>query len=321
MHLFASLFLSFALLSNEAVCYSDLGHRTVALLARKYLSKAAVKYYDGILANTEGFEFDDAATWADTVKRARPWTKTWHYIDARDIGEDKSTSPQNCKLEFPSDCDAQKQGCIISALNNQTSIFMNSSASITARKEALMFTMHFFGDLHQPLHIEDAFRGGNEIEACFRKRCSGVNLHSIWDSYIPNKITGMKDGAPNEVERQFATAWAQKLYDLNSKAGISSATECADTANPDKCSVQWARESNKWICKYVLQPNVNWLESNDLSLKYFDGAAPIVEELIGKAGVRLGTWLNSMHSIIKTSTENLPDIKHDEHLFEVKDEM
>lgn len=161
--------------------------------------------------------------------------------------------------------------------------------------------MHFWGDLHQPLHIKDTFRGGNSVVAQWRNRHSGVNLHSIWDSYIPNKITGMKDGAPNEEEKVYATEWADKLFSLNRNSGINSAAECSTVQSPDKCSLKWARESNLWICKYVMQPNVDWLESHDLSGEYFEGAAPIVEELVGKAGARLGAWLNSMHSVITTA--------------------
>lgn len=67
-------------LGENVAAYSDMGHRTVALLAHEYLSSEAVEFYDGILANDLGFGFDDAATWADVVKRKRPYTKTWHYI-------------------------------------------------------------------------------------------------------------------------------------------------------------------------------------------------------------------------------------------------
>lgn len=77
----------------------------------------------------------------------------------------------------------------------------------------------------------------------------------------------MKDGSDNTVEKVYATKWADKLFSLNGRSGISATAECADLGDPDKCTIKWARESNQWICKYVMQPNVAWLESNDLSLK------------------------------------------------------
>jgi hypothetical protein len=74
-----------ALLSllQQIVCWSDLGHRTVAYVAEKCLKKPVHKYIADILANDKGYDFSDAATWADTIKRgahARNWTKPWHYI-------------------------------------------------------------------------------------------------------------------------------------------------------------------------------------------------------------------------------------------------
>ena len=67
-------------LAARVVCYGNLGHRTIAYLAQKYLTDDAVQYLDAILANNLGFDFSDAATWADTVRWARPYTKPWHYV-------------------------------------------------------------------------------------------------------------------------------------------------------------------------------------------------------------------------------------------------
>jgi hypothetical protein len=75
-------------LPKYGACWSDLGHRTVAYIAEKYLTKGAAEYVADILANDQGFDFSDAATWADTIKRgakARPWTKEWHYIGKADV--------------------------------------------------------------------------------------------------------------------------------------------------------------------------------------------------------------------------------------------
>jgi hypothetical protein len=67
-------------LSNYVSAWGDLGHRTVALVARKYLTTEASQVLDDILANDQGYDFSDAATWADTIKRGRPETKEWHYV-------------------------------------------------------------------------------------------------------------------------------------------------------------------------------------------------------------------------------------------------
>ncbi len=78
------LLLSFIIVTicfnQQVAAWGDLGHRTVALVAQRYLTSEASQLFEEILANDQGFDFSDAATWADTVKRPRPYTKTWHYI-------------------------------------------------------------------------------------------------------------------------------------------------------------------------------------------------------------------------------------------------
>jgi hypothetical protein len=67
-------------LSTVITCWGDMGHRTVALLAQKYLTPEASQLLDELLANDQGYDFSDAATWADTIKRKLPYTKPWHYV-------------------------------------------------------------------------------------------------------------------------------------------------------------------------------------------------------------------------------------------------
>lgn len=67
-------------LTSRVFAWGDLGHRIVALLAQKYLSSDTQQLLDSILQNDQGYDFSDAAVWADTIKNKRPQTKEWHYI-------------------------------------------------------------------------------------------------------------------------------------------------------------------------------------------------------------------------------------------------
>jgi hypothetical protein len=154
-----------------------------------------------------------------------------------------------------------------------------------------MYLIHFIGDIHQPLHDEAIKRGGNEIHVCFDNRCSKENLHGIWDTDIIHKINGLKHTEKHNQEKEAAAKWADTLYSANQAA---TAAECVDLQNPEKCSIQWAAEANAYVCSYVLQPGVEWLENNDLGGSYYDGAVAIVEGQIGKAGVRLAAWINGL---------------------------
>jgi hypothetical protein len=164
--------------------------------------------------------------------------------------------------------------------------------------------MHFIGDLHQPLHVEDLRRGGNEIHACFGTKtfpCGDIkthNLHHVWDTNIPHKICGLKTTAKPEQEKAAAQEWASRLVAEQRAGGVVAAAECADVANPDTCSLAWAGEANRYVCSAVLKPlasnGVGWYEKTDLSKAYYTATAPVVEYLVGKAGVRLAAWLEAM---------------------------
>lgn len=86
MH-FLSIFIAALSLIRQVSCWGGLGHRTVALLARHYLTDELKQFLDDVLAVEENYKtFDDVAIWADDMERGtygapvRPETKIWHYI-------------------------------------------------------------------------------------------------------------------------------------------------------------------------------------------------------------------------------------------------
>jgi hypothetical protein len=157
-----------------------------------------------------------------------------------------------------------------------------------------MYILHFIGDIHQPLHVEQILRGGNGISVCFDKRCGKENLHGIWDTDIIHKINNLKHTEKHNQEKAAAGKWADLLFKSNEAKGISTTTECSNIQDPESCSMLWAAESNSYVCSYVLQPGISWLESNDLGGDYYNGAVPVVEGQISKAGVRLAAWVNAL---------------------------
>lgn len=72
------------------------------------------------------------------------------------------------------------------------------------------------------------------------------------------------------------------------------ADECTNVQDAAGCALAWATEANTFICSYVLKDDVEGVEGRNLATDYYDGAVPIVDYLIGKAGVRLAGWLNSL---------------------------
>jgi len=234
---------------------------------------------------------------------------TYADLDAED------QPPRSCQVNYPQDCtnSKHKNGCIIDAISNQTNLFLDPNTDTITRQEALKYLIHFVGDLHQPLHVENAYRGGNEIPVCFGNACSHNNLHEVWDKYIPYKITGTKSSAKHDEEVASAQQWADKLYNTNvlkAKEGGDSLA-CGNVQSPNDCSLPWASEANSYVCSYAMKESIEWYENNDLSGEYYEGAAPIVEYLIGRAGERLGVYLNALVQVAQ-GAQQVPDEKHAE---------
>ena len=263
-----------------SLCWGSLGHRTVAYLASEYLSPKASKYASSLLNSQD---ISDAALWADKVRRTPKYNHTagWHYVDAHD------DPPHQCGVNIKRDC-ALREGCIISAIVNQTARIMSASSNQAAKGEALRFLLHFLGDIHQPLHTEAEGRGGNDIDVLFADK--RTNLHAIWDSDIVVEHAGRGGGD----EKAAARAWAKDLHAADPDPAASLASECRDLSRPVDCAFDWADEANQWICDYVLKDDVAGVEGKDLSYEYYDGAVPVVDLLVGKAGRRLAAWVNAL---------------------------
>lgn len=67
-------------LAHPVIGWGDVGHRTVGYLAQHYLTPEASSWVNSLLSNENGWDISDAATWADAVKRKRPYSAEWHYI-------------------------------------------------------------------------------------------------------------------------------------------------------------------------------------------------------------------------------------------------
>ncbi|KAK5190798.1 hypothetical protein LTR99_003283 [Exophiala xenobiotica] len=285
--LFTMLF-TFALLPLPlASAWGSLGHRTVAYLASLYFTPESNVFTNTLL---NGQDISEAALFPDKVRHmpAFAYTAGWHYIDAQD------DPPHQCGINITRDCLPKDGGCVVSAIANHTARVANASLPRFYRGQSLRFMMHFFGDVHQPLHTESFDRGGNDLPVLFDHHTT--NLHSVWDTLIPNKhagpdtitqsdsINSLRSNADDELLAAFR--WAQRLY-ANDTRPLSE--ECLSDAAD--CSLSWASEANAYVCSYVLAHDVH---GRELGGDYFDGAVAIVDDMVGKAGRRLAAWINAI---------------------------
>jgi hypothetical protein len=144
------------------------GHSLIARMAESQLTPAVHARVMEILG--PGKTMSSVASWADEVRRSRPETGPWHYVD---IPIDKP------RLDMSRDC--PKGACIVTAIADMERRLRNRAATADQRREALMFLIHFVGDLQQPLHCSDHNdKGGNGVPVVLVNR--RTNLHGAWDS-------------------------------------------------------------------------------------------------------------------------------------------
>jgi hypothetical protein len=97
------------------------------------------------------------SSWADQVRRTRSETGPWHYIDI------PINQPH---LDMKRDCPTGN--CVIAKIEDFEKLLAAPASTAEQRKEALMFIVHFIGDMHQPLHCADnKDKGGNDVKLDF----------------------------------------------------------------------------------------------------------------------------------------------------------
>jgi hypothetical protein len=208
-----------------------------------------------------GVSMASVASWADSVRRNRPETEHWHYIDIP-IDQPHRDMARDCA----------KGDCVIQKIEDFEAVLRDPNAPPATRREALMFLIHFVGDMHQPLHSsDDKDKGGNDKRVVFNGRT--MNLHSLWDSGLLG---------PLGKEDELFPAW--------------SAEAAKHAKSWSKGSVgDWAEQSHKAAVKVVygmLPKNADKSKPYEIDAAYVKKADPLIKQQIEKAGDRLARALN-----------------------------
>ena len=235
------------------------GHDLVARLAAAHLPPAAAARVAEILG--PGTTMQSISSWADQIRRERAATGPWHYID---IPIDKP------HLDMARDC--PKGDCVIAKIEDFKKVVVNPAATAVERKEALMFLVHFVGDMHQPLHCSDnKDKGGNDVKLDFFGHAS--NLHSVWDSGLLGRM-----GKEDELFTQYSRELTAKLAKKWGKGTVNA----------------WAEQSHKASQKvtYGKLPKAPSGGTVTVDATYERRADPVIKEQIERAGARLAMVLN-----------------------------
>jgi len=308
MHLCALLCLSYLATAPTAEAWGCRGHETVAALAEKHLTPQAKQALLALLTanpidpqlkrycGQTGLDtFVDSSTWADDERGREPATAPWHFIDIP-LGVTQGPAQKFCGAG----------GCVLQAITDQLAILKDKNAPGPKRAAALRYIIHFVGDLHQPLHgSTNSDRGGNCVPVKYfgrnphdRNNSYTPNLHHVWDTEIPESQMQGADPAEfaDTLDAAFQTslaAWQQGGMQLDAWAWESHdhALETAYgalgkpiAAEPDVPINSCADDNNigdRMLHKHIV-----------IAAVYRDQAAPVVEERLAQAGIRLAMILN-----------------------------
>lgn len=245
--------------------WGEEGHRLIVRIAESRVTPAVAAQIQATLNPGESLE--DLASWADEIRQSRPETANWHFVDI----------PLNSAgLDMSRDC--PQGNCVIAKIEEFSSQWQNPALSQAKRREALLFLVHFVGDLHQPLHCENNNdKGGNEVPVEFQglqNEASHTNLHALWDTGLFRTLPGEDELLAileQDITPELAAAWGSGTVE------------------------QWAGESFVLAqsTAYGVLPTVAKGETVHLSSWYSLMAQPVVEEQLEKAGVRLAAILNT----------------------------
>jgi hypothetical protein len=287
------------------------GHEIVAYLAYRHLSPAARAGVTDLIGDpasvvhvrrycsvTGLLPLADVSSWADDVRADLPDTAPWHFIDIP-RGTPSGASPARF---------CPRAGCVTTAITRQLAVLEDAHQPEQRRAEALMYVVHFVGDVHQPLHCTtNDDRGGNCVPVDFfgtRTRPDPrsphgdwtPNLHAVWDSALLDRAMGSR--SPEQyadlLDRQLAgqlagwqhgtpADWATESHRVADAVVYAKLPTPLPIQSGDVTRCDQHRVSDHWRGF-----------DEELGRPYYDAVRPALDEQLAKAGARLAMLLNGV---------------------------
>ena len=265
------------------------GHIIVGRIAESHLSKEARAGIKDLLGeNAEGeraISDSRICNWADLIRssgalnRKYPKNDTWHYINI-EIKVKKED------FQLPDD------NHVIGAIERFKKVLKDPKTEKDDRKEALLFLVHFIGDMHQPLHTGNRGddRGGNlqPIKSVLGKVEDRLNLHKVWDGHILQAERG------ELTNDDFAKRLVEEIKNEEREKWCKGEV------------VDWVWESHAIVVErvYKFSDGKDLPQRSDPAVEltaenYVKGNQPIVREQLKKGGVRLAKVLNECFEVKK----------------------
>jgi hypothetical protein len=170
----------------HAFAWGAKGHSVIAEIAERGLAPAAAAVVRELNFNAP---LRDIASLPDD----------WRGEETRGIRPGNSgalhySNIPNDQLTFDRARDCKDDNCVVAAIEKYMAILRDRTQKKEVRREAMIYVVHFVGDIHQPMHAAggmvkneetgqmEADRGGNSVKV--RYLGAETNLHSMWDSML-----------------------------------------------------------------------------------------------------------------------------------------
>lgn len=251
--IFLAIALSMCALSGFA--WGQKGHDVTANIAERHFTAATA---DSVAALLDGMSPVYWANWLDNASHTPEYaySKTWHYKNI-DADQDYDSVPP-----FP-------KGDVVTASREQIAILGDPVSTRGQKQLALKMLIHLIGDMHQPMHLGHASDlGGNRSQVRFFDQ--GTNLHSVWDTKLPNAAHAWT-----------YTEWTDQL-------------DRADSAKQAEITAgdidDWARQT----CAIATRIYDRFPAGARISYNEIADWTPTVEQQFLRGGLRLAYVLNSI---------------------------
>ncbi|RNJ41806.1 hypothetical protein B5V01_21695 [Mesorhizobium erdmanii] len=251
---------------QHALAWGQEGHAIIAEIAQRRLSATALIEVKRILGGE--ISMASAASWADDMRSGpHPETYNWHFVDIPLA--DSSYDPV-------SECAASPKGDCAIAEIDRAEHETTCATDPGQRRDSLRYLIHVVGDLHQPFHTVADGNGENALNVLVKfggliespPKVADDNLHAVWDSTIIKQTT---------------YAWGSYVDRLEGD-WLLKHPEATQTLDP----VAWTLEAH--ALAQTMSAGIS--SGTVLDNPYYDKALPVVDEQLGRAGLRLAAVLN-----------------------------
>lgn len=284
MSRFASACLAASL--GNARAWWDNGHMLTAQVARQVLGEDMAVHFDKLLGGWEqdfpgASDLVTAAVWPDLVKclkvkgdckKELPDALTafsdWHYVDY-------PFNPDGLKL--PDELKTPDKDPAVTWALQSAMVTFHESKTRFAFNLMLRFTIHFVGDLHQPMHAASGYfndtrygnhpngdLGGNAFHIKGVPGLEVSNLHMFWD------------GAGGLYQNDWPYSKEQKDQLAANATELIKAFPAKDMLQYNSTEFQTCWDNlycgnlfEKWVCNNAIQHNATQMNDCDTSARFF----------------------------------------------------